>query len=58
MYVQAWLTVNGLETRLENSDELIPLQLEMQLIVNQKSLRTCVRATEDIRVVISRNTAY
>jgi len=23
----------------------------MQLIINQKSLRTCVRATEDIRVV-------
>jgi len=23
LYVQAWLTVYGLETRLENSDELI-----------------------------------
>jgi len=45
LYVYAWLTVNGLETRLENSNELIALQLEMQLIGNQKSLRTCVRPT-------------
>jgi len=40
-----------LETRLENSDELIALQLEMQLIGNQKSLRTCIRPTEDVRVL-------
>jgi len=51
LYVQAWLTVYGLETRLENSDELIALQLEKQLIGNQKSLRTCVRAAEDVRVL-------
>jgi len=51
LYVQAWLTVCGLETRLENSDELIALELEMQLIGNQKSLRTCVRRTEDVRVL-------
>jgi len=49
--VQSWLTVYGLETRLENSDELIALQLEMQLIGNKKSLRTYVRATEDVRVL-------
>jgi len=35
LYVYAWLRVNGLETRFENSDELIALQLEMQLISNQ-----------------------
>jgi len=35
MYVYAWLTVNGLETRFKNNDELIALQLEMQLIGNQ-----------------------
>jgi len=40
-----------LQTRLENSDELIALQLEMQLISNQKSLRTCVRPTENVRVL-------
>ena len=51
LYVQAWLTDYGLETRLENSDELIVLQLDMQLIGNQKSLRTCVWATEDVRVL-------
>ena len=51
LYVYAWLIVNGLETRLENSDELIALQLEMQLIGNQKSLRTCVRPTEYVRVL-------
>jgi len=43
MYVQAWLTVNGLETRLENSDELTALQLEIQLIGNHKSLRTSAK---------------
>ena len=51
MNVYAWLTVYGLETRLKNSDELIALQLEMQLIGNQKSLRTCVRLTDIVRVL-------
>jgi len=50
--VSAWLTVYGLETRLQNSDEQIALQLEMQLIGNQVSLRTCVRPTEGGRVLI------
>ena len=48
MYIYAWLTVNGLETRFENSDELIALQLEMQLICNQI---VSVRPTEDVRVL-------
>jgi len=51
LYVQSWLTVYGLETRLENSEELIALHVEMQLIGNKKSLRTCVRATENVRVL-------
>jgi len=51
LYIYAWLTFHGLETRFENSDELIALQLEMQLIGNQKSLRTCVRPTEEVRVL-------
>ena len=51
LYVYAWLTVNGLETRLGNSDELSALQLEMQRIGNQKSLRTCVRPTEDVLIL-------
>jgi len=29
LYVYSWFIVNGLETRLENSDELIALQPEM-----------------------------
>ena len=51
MYVYAWLTVNGLKTRLENSDELIALQLDLQLIGNKKILRTSFRPTEDVRVL-------
>ena len=51
MYVQSWLTVYGLETRLQNSDELITLEFELQLIGNQKSLRTCVPPTVDVRVL-------
>jgi len=49
--VYAWLTVNVLEMRFDNSDELIALQLQMQLIGNQKSLHTCFRPTEDVRVL-------
>jgi len=51
LYVYAWLTVNGLKTRLENSDELIALQLDLQLIGNKKILRTSFRPTEDVRVL-------
>jgi len=51
LYIYAWLTINGLEKRFENSDEQIALQLEMHLIGNQKRLRTCVRPTEDVRVL-------
>jgi len=48
LYVYAW---PGLETRFENSEELNALQLEMQLIGNQKSLRTSFRPTEGARVL-------
>jgi len=48
LFVYASFTVYGLETRHENSDVL---QLDMQLIVNQNSPRTCVRPTKNIRVL-------
>jgi len=41
----------GLETLLANRDEIIVVELDMQLIGNQNSLRTWVRATEDVRVL-------
>ena len=37
-----------METRHEKSDFL---ELDMQLIDNQNSLRTCVRPTENVRVL-------
>jgi len=37
-----------METRHEKSDFL---ELDMQLIHNQNSLRTCVRPTENVRVL-------
>ena len=52
--VYAWLTIcieYGLETWLANRDEIIVLELVMQLIGNQNSLRTWFRRPEDIRVL-------
>jgi len=40
-----------LETWLANRDEIIILELDMQLVGNQNSNYTRVRATEDIRVL-------
>jgi len=38
----------GLETWTANRDEIIVLELDMQLIRNQNSLRTWDRPTEDV----------
>jgi len=48
LFVYACLTVYEMETRHEKSDFL---ELDMQLIHNQNSLRTCVRPTENVRVL-------
>jgi len=41
----------GLESWLENRDEIIVLLFDMQLIGNQNNLRTWVRPTEIVRVL-------
>jgi len=40
----------GLETWVANRDEIIVLELDMQLMCNQNSLRSWVRPTEIVRV--------
>ena len=42
---------HGLESWLENGDEIIVLQLDMQLIFNQNRIRTWFRPTEVFRVL-------
>jgi len=41
----------GLQTWPANRDEIIVLELDMQLIGNQNSLRTWVRPTENFRLL-------
>jgi len=52
--VYSWLTIcieYGQETWPANRDEIIVLELDMQHIGNQNSLRTWVRPTEDVRLL-------
>jgi len=42
----------GLETYIAKRNEIIVLELNIQIIGIQNSPRTCVRPTEDVRVIM------